>query len=126
MTTEIPAIAPPALTCRAADCTGTVVVHWQRHLLPDEVAAQEAIEQDRRATILIEADPQLPAPEFPPMDFSSATALVHSCAQHALSIDAASVVHQATCTAPPVCDCTPDPVPQPDPLIDPPAMPAGW
>ncbi|SFF11681.1 hypothetical protein SAMN05216251_108229 [Actinacidiphila alni] len=126
MTTEIPAIAPPALTCGAGDCTGTVVVHWQRRLLPDEIAAQEAIEQDRRSTILTEADPQLPAPEFPPMDFSDSTVIVHACAQHALSIDAAAVVHQATCAAPPACDCKPEPAPQPDPLTDPPAMPAGW
>lgn len=124
MASPVP-IAPTGPSCRA--CGAPAVVHWQRRLLPDEIAAQQQIEQERRNDATLLADPQLPAPVFPPMaGFLDATAVVLACAEHGITLDAAAHVHQAACAAPPVCDCTPEPLPVPDPEPDPVELPAGW
>jgi hypothetical protein len=111
----------------SAACGVPAVVHWQRRLTADEIAVQQQIEQDRRDQATLLADPQLPAPDFPPMpDFLDATTIVPACAQHSISIDAATLIHQATCGAPPVCDCTPEPIPPSDPEPTGPELPPGW
>jgi hypothetical protein len=62
------------------------------------------------------------------------TDAAYACGLHAIHLDAASQVHQATCSAPsvvlaPACDCTPEPLPPPEPLspADPTVtLPTGW
>lgn len=121
----VPNIASTGPACGA--CGIPAVVHWQRRLTPAEIAVQQAIEQDRRDQTLLLADPQLPPPAFPPMpDFLDATRIVPACAQHSISLDAATLTHQATCAAPPTCDCTPEPPPQPTPDPPGPDLPPGW
>jgi hypothetical protein len=49
------------------------------------------------------------------------TDAVYACAVHAITLDLAAHVHQVGCTAPdpgrvPVCGCTPEPLPPPDPV----------
>ncbi|MEU8839917.1 hypothetical protein AB0D97_12420 [Streptomyces roseus] len=61
---------------------------------------------------------------------------VYACADHALTPDAAVLMHQAVCSGPgktAACDCTPEPLPEPDLEGDPskPAdperpLPPGW
>lgn len=127
-----PDIAPPidgGPTCSL--CGGTAVVHWQRRLTSDEVAAAQAIEQARRDEAVILADPQLPPPVFGPLPTCADwTRTVHGCIRHYITMDAAVLVHQAACTAPaeadlPGCNCTPEAA-VPDPEPEPAPMPPGW
>lgn len=125
MTTPAPDLATPAGP-PCGTCGTPAAVHWQRRLTTDEIAAQQKIEQDRRNDTLVLADPQLPAPVFPPMpDFLDATTTIYGCAQHAITLDQAVHTHTAGCTAPP-CNCTPEPLPKPAP--EPPSveLPPGW
>lgn len=128
-----PDIAPtPAQGPACTLCGGPAVVHWQRRLTADEVAVEQAKEQARRDEITRLADPQQPPPEFGPLpDCADYTAAVHGCIGHAITLNAASLVHQGTCTAPteadlPGCNCTPEKAPQPDPDPEPVQLPAGW
>lgn len=114
-----PAPAIPSGPLCAA-CGDTAVVHWQRRPTDDELAEIVRVEKDRREQLLLLADPQLPAPQFPPLPAAETTTrIVHACADHAITLDAASRVHASSCTAPneadlPDCDCTPEPVPEPE------------
>lgn len=118
-------VAPVGPVCAA--CGVSAVVHWQRRLTADEIATQQQIEQDRRDQVALLADPQLPAPVVPPMpDYLDATRIVPACGQHAIDIDSATLIHQATCSAPPTCDCTPETPPQPAPEPPTPELPPGW
>lgn len=115
----------PGPTCAA--CGGPAVVHWQRRLTDTEITMQQAIEQDRRKEVALLADPDQPAPVFPPMpDFLDATTTIPACASHSISIDLAALVHAKDCAAPPKCTCTPEPTPQPDPDRAPVQLPPGW
>jgi hypothetical protein len=122
----------PIPTCSAATCSDPAVVHWQRRLTPDEITQEQAREQDRRDRLIALADPQLPPPDFGPMpDCLTYTHTVYGCMRHAITRDAAALIHQAECTAPkpgdlPGCDCTPEPAPQPDPDPPAPQLPPGW
>ncbi|MFF4403821.1 hypothetical protein [Streptomyces sp. NPDC001404] len=110
----MPAPSPMAgPVCRL--CGERAVVHWQRRLTEAEFAAHLTLEH---AAVQAEY-----------------TTVVFACAAHAITLDAAARVHQATCTAPsardlPGCDCTPEPAPPPDP--EPTAadvaavLPPGW
>lgn len=127
MTTESDAPTGPACTL----CGAPAVVHWQRRLTPDEVAAEQAIEQGRRDEADLLADPQKPLPPWPALPHCADwTRIVHGCKDHAISRDAAALVHQATCAAPgadlPGCDCEPEVVAeaQPEPVAA--ELPAGW
>lgn len=123
-------LAPGGPAC--ALCGDAAVVHWQRRLTPDEVAAVQQIEQDRRDQVLLLADPDKPLPEFGPLpDCADYTRAVHGCISHAITLDAAALVHQGACTAPaadglPGCDCTPEQPPQSDPGDEPAPLPEGW
>jgi hypothetical protein len=120
-----PVTTPTGPTCAA--CGAPAVVNWQRRLTTAEITTQQAIEQARRDERLLLADPQLPTPDLGPMpDYLDATTTVVACAQHAISIDAATRIHQATCTAPPTCDCTPEQQPPQPPEPDPTPLPPGW
>jgi len=121
---------PPARLCAA--CGGEAVVHWRRRPTDDELAGLVAAEQARRDERLTLADPQLPPPVFPPLPAADDTTItVYSCDPHAIGMEMAARVHQASCGAPfvgvngklfldadgiPVCDCTPEPHPDPAPV----------
>jgi hypothetical protein len=110
--TPIPSDGP---ICAA--CGDTAAVNWRRRPTADEVAEAVAVEEDRREAIRHLADKQLPPPEFPPLPTADGmTRTVYACAQHAIGLDAAALIHQSTCTAPdpavlPGCNCTPESLP---------------
>ncbi|MEV4438507.1 hypothetical protein AB0K09_05710 [Streptomyces sp. NPDC049577] len=99
-----------------------------------EFADHLAWEQGRRDRAMLLGDPQQ-QPDFGPMPRpSDCTTTVFACAEHAIGLEAAARIHQATCTAPapedlPGCDCTPELVPTPDGDPAPDiavALPPGW
>ena len=116
-----------APTCGA--CGGDAVVNWTRRPTDDEVAEIVATEEERRRQLLLLADPQLPAPDFGPLPTGDGmTRTVYACATHAISLDAAALVHAKDCAAPAAaCACTPEPPPH-APLDDSPGpqLPATW
>jgi hypothetical protein len=83
------------------------VVHWSRRLTGAEVAA------------------------FPePLRTDDMRALVYACADHAIGIEEAALIHAADCSAPnaehlPGCDCAPVPEPQPPAQVTQ-TLPTGW
>lgn len=104
-------------------CGQVASVNWVRRLTDDELAALIANEQAQRDQILT----QYPAgdpPAFGPMPAAdNSTRVVFACAQHAITLDLAALIHANTCTAPnaadlPNCDCTPTAFPPPSPLVD--------
>lgn len=125
-----PAPVAAGLTCAA--CDATPLVHWQRRLTDDELAAYIALEQARRDEEVLLADAQQAPPVFGPLPTEAdVTRAVHACGQHAISIDAAALIHTKTCSAPnpatlPGCDCTPEPAPAPEPAPTAPRLPASW
>ncbi|MFJ2399844.1 hypothetical protein ACIOUE_00970 [Streptomyces xanthochromogenes] len=111
-------------TCAA--CTAAAVVHWTRRLTDEEFAAFVALEQARRDLETALADPQKPPPTFGPLPAESDNVrTIYACIDHAISLEAAALVHEKTCTAPP-CNCTPEPAPQPEPDPEPVQLPPGW
>ncbi|MFI5880806.1 hypothetical protein [Streptomyces sp. NPDC051554] len=100
-----------------AECMGPAVVHWQRRPTCDELDDILRTEGNRRVQALKLADVQKPAPTFPPLPTAAdTTRIVHACATHAITIEAAALIHASFCTAPneadlPGCDCTPEPWP---------------
>ncbi|MGR3875801.1 hypothetical protein ACUXZZ_45530 (plasmid) [Streptomyces graminifolii] len=127
MATPLP---PGGPTCLA--CGNAAVVNWRRRPTADELAEVVTAEEKRRAWIEFHADSQLPAPVFGALPTAAdVTCTVYGCAQHAISLDAASLIHQGTCTAPdpdqlPGCNCTPE-VPEPETppvVVDP--LPDHW
>lgn len=123
---------PTGPTC--ASCAEPAIVHWLRRPTDDELAEVISAEQSRREQVLLLADPQLPAPEFGPLPTGDGmTRTVYACGPHAITMDAAALVHASSCTAPndadlPGCDCTPEPLPQPpvEEARPAPALPAHW
>lgn len=108
-------LAPTPETCHADECSADEQGHWQRRLTEAEIAAE---------TAAYEADGKV-APQ--PHEF---TYLVHACGDHCISIDAATLIHQADCPGPnssilPDCGCTPEKPPE-RPAFVPPALPAHW
>jgi hypothetical protein len=109
-------------------------VNWQRRPTEAEVADVINTEEERRAVLQLLADPLLGPPEFGPLPIGDGmTRPVYACAQHAITLDGASLIHQSTCTAPntdnlPGCDCTPETT-APAPLEQTPAalqLPDHW
>ncbi|MFG2722700.1 hypothetical protein ACGFW5_31040 [Streptomyces sp. NPDC048416] len=124
MSEATPDIQPSGAACTR--CGGPAVVHWGRRLTDDEFAAYLALEQERRDRVALLADPQLPTPDFGPMPTpADCTRTIYGCAAHAIGLEAASLVHAKTCTAPP-CNCTPEAAPQPAPKPTPAPLPASW
>lgn len=133
-----PVASPPALpsgpVCSA--CTDPAVVHWLRRPTDDELDDAQRVERERRERSLLLADPQLPEPDFGPLPAAdTVTVPVYACPAHAISLDAAARIHQSGCTAPneadlPGCDCTPEQLPEPEPVhaFAPPTspLPAHW
>lgn len=116
----LPISAPASHAVPEKQCTlcgKAAVVHWLRRPTEAELASLIALVQDRRARDLEPADPQLPptgAVLLPKPE--ECTTAVFACADHAITLDAATRIHQAICTAPsardlPGCDCTPEPTP---------------
>lgn len=106
---------PSGPTCAA--CDSEAVVHWRRRPTDDELAELVAAEQSRREEMLLLADHQLPAPQFGPLPTADGTTrTVYACGRHAITLEAAALIHQSGCTAPndadlPGCDCTPEALP---------------
>lgn len=137
---ETPAAAPALVMPSGPACTGCgdeAVVHWRRRPTDEELAELVGAEESRRADRRTLADPQQAAPTFPPLPTSAdTTRTVYACARHAITLDGAARIHQATCTAPneqhlPDCDCTPEPAAadRPEPDSGPPApsrLPEHW
>lgn len=127
MTTPTPTPGPLCAACGAP-----AIAQWQRRLTDTEFAAYVALEQERRDDRLLLADPQQPAPDFGPLPQpGDCTTPVFACGLHAITIDAAALIHAKTCTAPngatlPGCNCTPEPAPQTEPAEQPPNLPANW
>jgi hypothetical protein len=111
-------------------CGAPAVVNWQRRLTDGELDAHLALEQEKRDGRMLLADPQA-TPDFGPLpQADDCTRPVYACGPHAIAMDAAALVHQATCTAPnpdhlPGCGCTPEPAPQPA-EAEPSRLPAHW
>ena len=91
-----------------------------------------ALEQQRRDERLRLADPQQPVPDLGPLPSpDDCITPVFGCVSHAITADAAALVHRKTCTAPdpaqlPGCNCTPEPAPTAEPDPVPPPLPPGW
>ncbi|MGK5728935.1 hypothetical protein [Streptomyces sp. URMC 124] len=118
----VPASEPPPLSGPACQlCGAPAVVHWQRRLTKEEFTAHLTWEQERRDRARELADPQYPAPDFGPLPTpQECTTSVFACAAHAITLDAAALVHRDTCTAPSPsgltgCDCTPESPPAREP-----------
>lgn len=133
--TAAPAVKPHAPSiptgpvCGA--CNAPALVNWRRRLTDAELNHHLHTEKGRRDEILLLADPQLPAPAFPPLPTGDdMTRTIYACGPHAIHMEAAGLIHQATCTAPneqhlPDCDCTPEP--HPEAIEETPAqLPAHW
>ena len=126
---EVPAI-PSGPVCGA--CRLPAVVNWRRRPTPAELAHHVHAEKGRREEALLLADPQQPAPVFPPLPTADDTTItVYACADHAIDIDAAALIHHGACTAPNQdgidgCDCTPEPHPEPAEDPTPSRLPAHW
>lgn len=132
--TPAPELVPLPSGPPCSACEDQAVVHWLRRPTDDELAAIAATERDRRAEVLLLADPQQPAPVFPPLPVADGmTVTVYACAEHAIGMEGAALVHASSCTAPndadlPGCDCTPERL-APEPAEDrAPArpLPAHW
>jgi hypothetical protein len=104
----------PRPDCSAATCGEAPVAQWLRRLTDDELTVELAIEQGRRDNAYLLRDVQMPPPVFGPMPTSGDYArTVYACSGHAISLDAAALVHQAHCPGPdhgqlPDCGCTPE------------------
>lgn len=120
-------------TCWLPGCTADPVAQWSRRLTPAELDAEIAAEMGRRAQILALADLDGPEPDLgPPPTSDDWTAAVHACGPHAITLDAATRIHQPTCAPDeaklPACGCTPE---QPADPVTPPGqdgvtLPTGW
>ncbi|MFJ5217180.1 hypothetical protein ACIP98_20960 [Streptomyces sp. NPDC088354] len=95
-------------------CGAPAIVHWNRRLTDEEYADYERDELSRRAERRLLADPAEPALQFRPLwDRGDILRPVHSCGPHAITLEAAALVHASSCTAPneadlPNCDCVPE------------------
>ena len=104
-------------------CADTAAVHWRRRPTDTEVAEVVAVEAERRAALRLHADPMFGPPGVGPLPTADdMTHTVYACATHAITLDAAALIHQSTCTAPdpavlPGCNCTPQ-TPEPAPPAD--------
>lgn len=128
MDTAIPQSPPlgvlppsPGPMCHGAGCRERPLVQWQRRLTAAELDVELAIERDRRSARYELRDVRKPAPVEGPMptsdDFVHA---VYACGTHAVTIDSAALVHEATCAGPnsatlPQCGCSPEATPEPVP-----------
>lgn len=123
-TPPVPPTPPPSGPICAL-CGERAVVVWQRRLTDTEFAAYSTLEQEKRDGWLALADPQKPPPDYGPLPQpSDCTAPVYGCTAHAITMDAAALIHAKTCTAPnaanlPGCNCTPEPLPPPSPAAAP-------
>jgi hypothetical protein len=120
-------------TCWLPGCQADPVAQWSRRLTPAETDAEIALVMDRRAEILALADPDAPEPDLgPPPTGADWTAAVHACGPHAIHIEDAALIHQATCVPDPArlpaCGCTPESAPPPVqlPQQETVTLPTGW
>ena len=126
-------VEPPQSGPTCGACGGAAVVNWRRRLTDDELAEHVRLELERRDEALLLSDKQLPAPVFPPLpDGSDDTRTLYACGEHAITMDAAGLIHASSCTAPNEvgvhgCNCTPEPAPEPVAEPEPvSSLPAHW
>jgi hypothetical protein len=100
-------------------------VNWNRRPTDTELAEHIAREQAWRDERLLLADPQQPAPVFPPLPTAEDTTIsVYACTAHAIDGTLAARIHTKSCTAPNEtgrwgCDCTPEPpATEPETIVD--------
>jgi hypothetical protein len=120
----------PKPICHGTGCTAAPLAQWRRRLTETELTAELTAEQGRRAERHTLRDVEQPEPIFGPMPTAADyTLAVYACGTHAIGLDAAALVHAATCSGPnshslPACDCTPEPaVPT---LLPEQELPAHW
>ncbi|MGW0795910.1 hypothetical protein [Streptomyces sp. NPDC002692] len=120
-TADVPA-QPPSLPQGplCVQCGAPALVNWRRRLTDTEFADCLALERERRNEARLLADPQrTPPAELPLPTAEELTRIVYGCGTHAISLEAAALIHASACTAPneadlPGCDCTPEqPVKEP-------------
>ncbi|WP_327066909.1 hypothetical protein [Kitasatospora sp. NBC_01302] len=118
-----PTAAPLATLTPSVQCTlcgAAPVAHWCRRPTAAELNALVAATQQKFGD----------AAAVPTATDTAVT--VYACAVHAIQLEAAAQVHEATCTAPcvahlPGCDCTPEPPPPAAPPgITTTALTTGW
>lgn len=123
--------ASPTPTCHGSGCQERPLVQWRRRLTAAELAVELAAERARRDNRYLLRDVRKAPPDFGPMptggDFVRS---VQACGGHAISIDAAALVHTADCAGPdsatlPECGCTPERAPEPTPAVVQ-SLPAHW
>ncbi|MBP5926698.1 hypothetical protein F3K32_42590 [Streptomyces sp. LBUM 1483] len=117
MATPTPEPTPVVVGPACTTCGGAAVVNWLRRPTEAEIAEAIAVEEARRERVRLLADPQLPPPEFGPLPTGEGmTRTVYACAEHAIPLAAAALVHASSCTpANGVCACTPE-TPPPAPV----------
>lgn len=99
-----------AISCGA--CGSTALVVWNRRPTAAELEAIPAQFGGEDATA------------------ANTTVAVYACGSHAISLELAGLIHGPLCSGPlcsalPNCDCTPEPVqePEPEPVA---LLPDGW
>lgn len=123
--------ASPGPTCHGTACRERPLVQWRRRLTAAELDVELAIEQGRRDARYALRDVRKPPPIEGPMPTGdNYVHAVYACGPHAITIDAAALVHEATCLGPnsptlPACGCTPEPTPAPQPVAAQ-KLPAHW
>ena len=124
-------VPQPPPVCHGTGCTEQPLVQWRRRLTPAELEQELALERQRRSSRFELRDVQKPPPAEGPMPTTSDfVRAVQACGDHAITIDAAALVHASNCAGPdsatlPECGCTPEPAPEPTPIIAQP-LPAHW
>lgn len=104
---------PPSPRPGCSTCGAQAIAQWRRRPTETELAALVSAEEARRAEAMLLADPDRP-PVFPPLPtVDDTTMAVYGCAEHAIHMDAAAQIHEATCSG---CDCEPEPLPEPTPM----------
>lgn len=113
-------------------CSAPALVQWQRRLTQAEMDTEHARLNEIRAERILLQDPKNPLVFGPLPSLADSTTAVFACAQHAIDMNAAALIHQADCTGPhgdqsphPQCSCTPEGS-QPRPPAPEPELPAHW
>lgn len=73
--------------CHASNCDEPAALQWQRWATPEELAQ-------------LRADGEIGPDE------TEAKLPIFGCDTHKITLELAALVHDATCAAPPTCDCS--------------------
>lgn len=120
---------PPRSQCSA--CAAPAVGQWLRRATDAELAAEHSRIIDWREQCIAEQR-VLPDHDFGPLPQpDEVTVAVFGCEEHVITTDLAVRVHAADCTAPhpdhlPACGCTPETLPEPEPVPEFVTLSTGW